>query len=369
MLPDDLSREVYSVLGVPIDAIGMDSIPYRIEAAARSAAPFLISTANINFLVSSRSDPDFRESLLQSDLCTADGVPVVWIARLMRLPIRERVAGSDIFETLKRWTHFARPLNVYLFGGAEGVAAAAADALNARDGGLRCVGSMCPGFGSVSELSSEPILGAINSSGADFLAVSLGAKKGQEWLQRNHHRLRVPVRVHLGATINFEAARVKRAPVTIRKLGLEWLWRIKEEPHLWRRYWHDGGVLLRLLLTHVLPLTLAVRPLRHMTATASLTTEHVQTQNGSVIGLTGDATAEHIDVAIECFRKALAQSAHVVIDVTKTRFIDARFFGLMLMLRKQLMARGGALSCTGASRSIKKMFRLNGVEYLLAPGP
>ena len=65
----------------------------------------------------------------------------------------------------------------------------------------------------------------------DFLAVSLGAKKGQAWLLRNHHRLQIPVRAHLGATINFQTGTVKRAPASIRQaLGFEWLWRIKEEP-------------------------------------------------------------------------------------------------------------------------------------------
>ena len=86
---------------------------------------------------------------------------------------------------------------------------------------------------------------------ADFLAVSLGAKKGQLWLHRNHQRLTVPVRAHLGVTVNFQAGTVKRAPPRLRAWGLEWLWRIKEEPHLWRRYAHDGWVLLGLIFTRV----------------------------------------------------------------------------------------------------------------------
>ena len=90
---------------MPIDAIEMPAVMQSIEMAAANAAPFVISTPNINFLVNSQNDPEFRESLLLSDLCPADGMPIVWIARLMGIPIKHRIAGSDIFEALK-----ARPI-------------------------------------------------------------------------------------------------------------------------------------------------------------------------------------------------------------------------------------------------------------------
>src|SRR5271168_1057819 len=99
--PDDLSREVYCILGMPIDAIEMPAVMQSIETAVANAIPFIVSTPNVNFLVNSQIDLEFREPLLQSDLCPPDGMPIVWIARLMGLPIKHRIAGSDIFETLK----------------------------------------------------------------------------------------------------------------------------------------------------------------------------------------------------------------------------------------------------------------------------
>ena len=90
--PDDLSREVYCILGVPVDAIGMQAVLRRIESAADRRTPFLISAPNLNSLVISRSDKDFRESLVLSDLCTADGMPILWIARLAGIPIKELFA-------------------------------------------------------------------------------------------------------------------------------------------------------------------------------------------------------------------------------------------------------------------------------------
>jgi N-acetylglucosaminyldiphosphoundecaprenol N-acetyl-beta-D-mannosaminyltransferase len=307
---DDLGRNVYCVLGLPIDALDMPAILRRIEAAAASRAPFLISTPNSNFLVHSRSDPEFRESVLDSDLCPADGMSVVWICRLIGIPITHRLSGSDIFEALKVPNRDGRQLKVFLFGGAPGVAAAAAEKLNAAPLGLSCVGTLDPGFGSIEEMSRDPIIDQVNASGADFLAASLGAKKGQLWLHRNHQRLTVPVRAHLGAAINFQAETIKRAPHRLQTWGLEWLWRIKEEPHLWRRYGYDGGVLLRLLFTRILPLAIINRwyRLKSQRQPKELLIKIEQKQDSVTIGLEGDATDRHIDKAISFFQDKLSSS-------------------------------------------------------------
>jgi N-acetylglucosaminyldiphosphoundecaprenol N-acetyl-beta-D-mannosaminyltransferase len=368
--PSDLSRAVYCVLGMPIDAINLSTVMRRIEAAAAGRIPFLVSTPNLNFLVNSLSDPEFRETLIDSDLCPPDGVPIVLIARLLGLPIKERAAGSDLLEHLRASGATGRRLRIFLFGGAEGVAAAAAKVLNAEPGGLVCVGSMYPGFGTIDEMSQGHIIDAINSSKADFLAVALGAKKGQQWLQQNHRRLTIPIRAHLGAAINFQAGTVRRAPPALRALGLEWSWRIKEEPHLWRRYWYDGFVLLRLLMTRVLPLALATRWHRlspkSQTQDLLITTSH--NHESVTISLCGAATERHVPKAISCFQEALGSKLNIIINLSSTRLIDARFFGLLLMLRKQLKGHGATLECAGVSRALAARFRLNEVEFLLAPG-
>ena len=367
---DDLSREVYCILGMPIDAIEMPAVVHSIEAAAANAAPFVISTPNLNFLVNSQTDAEFRESLLLSDLCPADGMPIVWIARLIGTPIKSRVAGSDIFEALRLPRNSGQPLKIFIFGATEPVAAAAAQRLNCGPVGLRCVGWICPGFGNVDELSQDRFFDQMNSSNADLLIAALGAKKGQLWLQRNHRRLRIPIRAHLGAVINFQAGTVKRAPHLMQKFGLEWLWRIKEEPNLWRRYWHDGGVLLRLLLTGVLPLAVGARWLRLRAARGRHDFVIVTAQNELMVTLrlSGYATASQVPKAIACFRDALASRKQVVVDFSETRAADARFFGLLLMLRKQLKGRGAAPQFVGISPRLQRQFRLNGLGYLLSSG-
>ncbi len=363
-IPDDLSRDVYCILGVPIDAIELQPCLRRIETAAARNVPFLISTPNLDFLVNSQSDRDFRESLLLSDLCPTDGVPVVWIAWLLGIPIKNRVAGSDLFEALKTAHNAVKPLKVFLFGGAEGVAAAASSRLNAQPSGLHCVGSLYPGLGSVEAMSSNDIINEINSSGADFLIASLGARKGQSWLQRNHHRLLIPVRAHLGAVMNFQAGIVKRAPPILRKIGLEWLWRIKEEPNLWRRYLTNGTALLRLLFTRVLPLALWTRWLRlkYERHGQDLVITQAHDYQFITVNLSGPAIARHVDKIIPVFREAIATRKQIIIDFSNTCVIDARFLGLLLMLRKKLKGASSDPIFIGLSPELKGLFFLNGLK-------
>lgn len=343
-LPDDLSRDVYCILGVTIDAIDMPAVLRNIEAAAARRTRFVISTANLNFLVTSQTNFEFRESLLLSDLCPPDGMPLVWIARLLGIPIKRRVAGSDMFDALKLPRGHGRPLGVLLFGATEQVAAAAFRRLNEHPGGLICVGWICPGFGSVDELSQKHVIDQVNSSNADFLMAALGANKGQLWLKRNHNRLRIPIRAHLGATINFQAGIIERAPPAVRKMGLEWLWRIKEEPYLWRRYWRDGYVLLRLLIRNVLPLAFEMRclKLRARRDRNGFAVVQIVADKSLTLCMSGYATAEHVATATRYFREAVASHKRIIIDFAQIRGLDARFLGLLLMLRKQLTSTGDA---------------------------
>ena len=147
---DDLSRTVFCVLGIPIDAIDMSAVLRTVEQAVADHRTFLISTVNLNYLVNSRGSRQFRESLLLSDLCVADGLPIIWIARLMGLPIRHRVAGSDMFKAMWETNRPGNPFRLFLFGGTRDVVEAATAALNERPRGWHCVGSISPGFGSIS---------------------------------------------------------------------------------------------------------------------------------------------------------------------------------------------------------------------------
>lgn len=354
-------RDVYGLLGLPVDAIDFQSLIAAVDAAVARREPFLVSTPNVNFLIKSHRNPAFRASILQSDLCLIDGMPLIWIAKVLRVPIRERLAGSDLFGRLKARTD--RPLRVFLFGGTGDLASRVGAQLNRERCGLTCVGAINPGFGSVEELSSAAIIEAINASGADLLAVFLNAEKAQAWLLHNHHRLTVPIRAQFGATINFEAGTVKRAPKFVRSTGFEWLWRIKEEPYLWRRYWSDGHSLLGLLFTSVLPLAFAAamnRPLGDLVVQYRDGGDHV------TISPIGSASGAHVEKLAPLIDRGLAADLPIRLDLSRTSYVDGRFFGVLLLLSRELSRRGRSLEVSGVSPHLDGLFRLNRFEFLLA---
>jgi N-acetylglucosaminyldiphosphoundecaprenol N-acetyl-beta-D-mannosaminyltransferase len=229
------------------------------------------------------------------------------------------------------------------------------------------VGTLYPGFGSVEEMSTDAIIDGINGSDARFLVASLGAQKGQSWLLRNHHRLQIPVRSHLGAAINFQAGLLKRAPLFVRKFGFEWLWRIKEEPYLWRRYLYDGSVLFQLMLTSVLPLALAAiwRRVRAADDTKLRIFSNDRGPKSKRIILAGDAVVSHVATAIPYFSDAIVEGGELTVDISRLKAIDTRFFGFLLMVRKLTLERGGRLQFSGASARIRRAFRLHRFGFLL----
>jgi N-acetylglucosaminyldiphosphoundecaprenol N-acetyl-beta-D-mannosaminyltransferase len=368
--PDDLSRQIFGVLGLPVDSLVLPAVLQKIASVAQDAGSLFISTPNVNFLVESQSNQAFRDSLLMSDLCLPDGMPIVWLCRLLGIPIKKRISGADLFEALKTEISSDVPLKVFLFGGAEGAAEMVCKNLNSQAGGLRCVGVLNPGFGNVDEISSQEIIETINSSRADLLAVFFSAMKAQGWLLLNRQRLTVPIRAQFGATINFQAGLIRRAPKFFQEAGLEWLWRIKEEPYLWRRYWNDGLKLLWLVFGRALPLWLSARwmHLRGLSKTDPLIID-VNEENRSVtINLSGFLIAKYVDCAIPYFRNALEADKQLIVDLSKARAVDPRFFGLFLVLYKASVSRARRLKFTGVTPRIARMFRLNGFDYLLNQG-
>ena len=362
---EELSRNVYCVLGMPIDVIDIPTVVLHLKAAAAEAKRLFLSTPNLDFLVNFHSDPEFRDAMLLSDISPADGMPIVWLGRLLGVPIKERVAGSDIFAVLKGSRGPERPLKLFLFGGNEGVAQAAAAALEKELSGVACVGWQFPGFHTVEELSQDRVIDPINSSGADFLVVCLGGQKGQLWLKRNSEKIRVPIRSHLGAVLNFEAGMVKRAPVFMRKSGLEWLWRIKEEPYLWRRYWHDYKFLTHMVFKNVIPLMVYRLTASRSAPPFSIVSENTET--GKKLRISGEATTKNVRDIVASLQEALALNANVEIDLAGVSTIDARFLGVLLVVQKIVRSKGGAMRLTGVSAGLERIIRLNGADFLLAP--
>lgn len=242
-MTNESPRQVVSILGLPFDIIDLEQAVERVDRAMANGESMFISTPNLNFLAASLRDPAFKQSVLESDLSLADGASVVLLARLLGIRLPGRVAGSDLFEKL--WQRPKSRLKVYFFGGPEGAAEKATQRINESSSPAQAVGYANPGFGSVEQMSSATQLGHIQAAKPNFLLVALGAQKGQSWIMHNRAALPGMVISHLGAVVNFVAGSVTRAPKWVQRIGCEWLWRIKEEPAIWRRYWDDGKLLAK----------------------------------------------------------------------------------------------------------------------------
>ena len=364
----DFQRDVYCVLGLPFDALTLEQARDQLLADARAGRRNFFSTPNLNFLVTSLRDTAFRDSVLRSDLSFADGMPIIWMARALDIPLRHRVAGSTVFELLRAQRE--QPLKVYFFGGPDGVARRAGDVLNADGGALRCVGAHAPGFGSIEDMSSPALMAQINATEPDFVLVALGAKRGQAWIERNLGALDAPLISHLGAVINFVAGTIVQAPSRVSGLGLEWLWRIKEEPALWRRYWQDGLALLGLLVKRVLPGVLAARRARAARDRQPAPSVDVRTENGvRRLTLGGAWHAGNLAPLRLALTAATATRADIVLDLTAVSALDSATVALLMLLYGHQSKIGRGYEPVGAGKALQRALTLHCAEYLLTPLP
>ncbi len=361
---DDFDRDVWCLLGLPVDAASVDRAVAEIDAAVRTGRKLSFVTPNVNWLVRVLRDGAARREVLDADLSFIDGAPLVAMARMLGIPAPSRVAGADIFEALRRRPGFgARRTKVFFFGGRDGAGAAAVEALDEEQGGVEAVGCLNPGFGDVETMSAPKIIAEINAARPDFVVVALGAAKGQAWIDRNKDRLDAPVIAHLGAVVDFTAGQVARAPEMVKKLGLEWLWRIKEEPALWRRYVGDGAALLTVIARRLAPQLLALRHRQSNNAAAPAQADVRRGASRTAIVLSGTFTAANLAAARKAFRSAAEHGSDVVLDLSAVRKFDRSFLGLVLMLEKHVARSGRTLYVDGATARHRAMLRANAMDY------
>ncbi len=361
---DDFDRDVWCLMGLAVDAADINRAVAEIDEAARTGRKLSFVTPNVNFLIRAAGDATARREILNADLSLVDGAPLVMMAKLLGVPVPSRVAGSDLFEALRRRPGFAgRRLKVFFFGGRDGAAEAAVDALNRERGGVEAVGWHNPGFGDVESMSSDALIEEINASGADFVMVALGASKGQAWIERNRDRLTAPVTAHLGAVVDFTAGGISRAPAWVSKAGFEWAWRIKEEPALWRRYYKDALGLAGLALTGLAPQMGRGRLQQANMGLPGAAAEIEVVAGETIIRLSGELGHRNLGPVREAFRKAAARGASVRLDFAGVSRIDRAFLGQVLMLEKHLSRQNGEIRVSAANRRVTALLRANRMAY------
>lgn len=367
----DLGRDVHALLGLVFDRVDLAAAASHIHSCVLQRRSCFLSTPNVNFVASAARDPSFRGSVLRSDLSVADGFPIVRIARWLGVEFPERVAGADLFEKLQAAGRSpARPpIRLYLFGGPPGAGAAAAARLNTLSGGFECVGHDEASFGDVEELSSPDAIDRINASRPDFVLVALGAKKGQGWIERNRSRLTAPVVSHLGAVVNFAANTIERAPAWMQRAGLEWIWRITQEPQLVRRYWNDARFLVEACWRDVLPWILRQRlgnSPRGAGARPEFTLQST-TAGRVLIQLTGDwRRPDEMTRLRTATAHALRSGQSVEFDFGASPAVGSALLGVVSLVDAWQVTPRAVRSASLNDPAVLASFRAHGTQHLLA---
>lgn len=223
-----------------IDNLTMAETLHEIDKLIQKKNCSYVVTPNVDHIVRLEKDEELQKVYKNASLILADGKPLIWISKWYKTPIKEKNSGSDLFP---RVCQLAANKNytMYLLGAAEGVADTAARNLMKKYPGLNIVGTYSPPFGfEKNEQEMNKIKTQIQDVHPDILIVGLGCPKQEKFMYYHCKELGVPISFGLGASIDFEAGNIKRAPKWMSNHGLEWLYRFSKEPkRLFKRYFVD----------------------------------------------------------------------------------------------------------------------------------
>jgi N-acetylglucosaminyldiphosphoundecaprenol N-acetyl-beta-D-mannosaminyltransferase len=231
-------RSRLDLFGVLIDRVDRDAALERIRRFLADGTAHQVVTVNLDFLYLAEQDAAFRATINDADLAVPDGMPLIWLSRIMGTPLAGRVTGVDLVNESCRIAEQVGA-GVFLLGGSPPVAATAAARLRDRYPRLT-VTEYAPPFGPISPDEDERIVEMILKANPGFLFVALGAPRQDFWIREHRERLGVPVAMGVGCALDLLAGAVSRAPEWMQSAGLEWSYRLVREPRrLWRRYLVD----------------------------------------------------------------------------------------------------------------------------------
>jgi len=235
------------VWGVPLARWTLADTVAAIGGLIEAGRPTYVITANTNYLMLTEENPDLQAINARAAFIVADGAPLIWASRWQGTPLPERVAGSDLIFVLS--AEAARKgYRLFFLGGPEGVAEEAARQLAGRYPGLQVVGTECPPFRELTAEEQKALEARIRSARPDILVLAFSQPKGERWINQHFEELGVPVSVQVGASIDFAAGRIRRAPRWMQKSGLEWAFRLGLEPRrLFGRYARNAWFIVRMV--------------------------------------------------------------------------------------------------------------------------
>ena len=232
---DDPIRIRQSVLKAPIDVIGWKEAEDKIASWAEARHRRYICICNVHSVVTADQDMKFARVIHEADLATPDGMPIAWMIRALGSPRQERINGPDLLWRLCRL--FSRNgTSVYFYGGSKFTQMNLRARLINAFPELQIAGMVSPPFRHLTRAEDDADVKAMNDSGAGVVFVSLGCPKQEYWMAAHRSRINA-VLIGVGAAFDYHAGTLRRAPIWMQQIGLEWLYRLAKEPQrLWQRY-------------------------------------------------------------------------------------------------------------------------------------
>lgn len=238
-------------MNTQLDNLTMDEALEAMDALIQADCSAYVVTPNVDHIVRLEKDSELQQAYADANLILADGKPLLWIGKWYGTPIREKVSGSDLFPRLCALAA-QKGYRMFFLGAAEGIAAKAAENLTAKYPTLQVVGTYSPPLG----FENDPqqlahIVELIRTAEPQILICGLGSPKQEKFILHHRRELGVPLSLGLGASLDFEAGNVKRAPKWMSDHGLEWLYRMIQEPgRLVKRYLVDDMKIFRLAIKY-----------------------------------------------------------------------------------------------------------------------
>lgn len=206
------------------------------QESPEPSGPRYVCATSVHGLVEACGAPRFRRILNNASVVTPDGMPLVWVGRIMGHKDMTRVYGPDLTKVVCQLSA-CLPVRHYFYGGGEGVAVELAKRLRQMYPGLDVVGTSCPLFHELTDCELAEVTDTINKTDPDIVWVGLSTPKQERFIDSARPYLKAKVLLSVGAAFDFHTGRVKQAPAWMQRIGLEWLFRLMREPRrLWRRY-------------------------------------------------------------------------------------------------------------------------------------
>jgi N-acetylglucosaminyldiphosphoundecaprenol N-acetyl-beta-D-mannosaminyltransferase len=352
------------ILGVPFHDVTMEETLAHIDEMIAAGRSRYLATANLDFAAQASQDVELQRILLEAHLVLCDGTPLIWASRWLKAPIRERVAGSDLMPELT--AHCAKKgYRMFLLGATDQTLEMASEKMRADHPELVIAGSYAPPIAKLLNFDHDAILAKIHAAKPDVLIVCFGCPKQEKWIYMNLPRLEVPVSIGLGATLDFVAGNFKRAPVWMRKTGLEWVFRLGQEPRrLFNRYWIDLLFFVTGLRQQRATLAGNQSP-RNSSPPVHTTASSPSNTTALVLKWTGRCDAARVAQKTLDTPLDNTGSALVLLDLAEVTYLDSTALGLLLRIYRENKNHGGEFALLAPSDAVTALLAAMKLNRLL----